>query len=1627
MSKRQFRSQASSSRAASGVVFGGFGSSSNGSTLSYLTEPPNLSSINDANVVVGFKNLSKKDGTTKSKALEDLRTYVQGHPFEEGGGPEEAILEAWVKFYPRLSIDNSRRVRELSHHLLYEIMKAARKRMEKHLPKIVGSWLAGTYDRDRIVAKAAVDGVKSFMITEERLLLFWKRCQAQILNYAQEAINETPQTLSDERTLSADDVQAKYFRVVGSSISLIVNLLVKLDKEDIMKQQHKYEEFLGDNKKLWALAACEDAFVRRTADQLLVVCLDKQHDIIESDLEIVSQAFISEALKVTQTSSAFQLLQALEKLTFDFPHAWTSAYQGKKSPLSRLRHFVEKGSQGGPPDYWQALQSLLSRLPGGILPTDVEASLEFLKSFRDGIGHREEPKRNATQGWSTYFEVVRLYVGNLVDSTARDRLLQESVFPVFGHYLHPTTENHKWFIGNNYEALVKAFMVCASFQDPSLQQSFGTEWNRLGEDFISRILTSLPEQSKDYQKSQSSVATEGHRWFALLSKTLEKDSSSTISQFLILPSNMIISSALKAVVNRNGKPYSAAATVESALRLSPKLMFISPAALEMIKAFLEAHLAKLILSASSSYLVSMLNILRSIPDQQSFTEDVWQATVDGLLPLPNGIEKLKAVTALISNNAVSALCQADAELQDYLLDTLTRAVLGDSEAWPLFEAVTTFNSLSGTAEEKLVDQALQHLDAGDIGLESALSALELISNKNPDVLRRGNTTHVTLITKLLAITEISDTGFATRADYLKAMLQKTTFGDNNHGQSPILHVIQENLEVASPQSLSIDTLIEQAKPALDEALNREQVVAIFPNPDRWSEALLPLSEQSPSPALAVMRPFAGAVFAANKPSTERAPRKASRDINGYSVALRMAMYTSKLAPYKNFQLLPLETQIELLYLLLITAELACDQIDLAEDNKLFGSHSNPEALTDVRDFFSDSQLCISAIVLDATSSKSSLASSAIDGLASKFFVVTSSATPTAFYAAKALSRFLPKLEELKGWHEATTEQWLADLGILKASTSNGLGAVAVLIGLQDYLSTSKLVSNLCNRLISDVAGASAQADTTPGLLILLNSCLAIYDEGDLPVAQNRIVFAVKQILSWTPNLATTDSQLASEACRALQVLLPAMKEVYGSYWETSLAFCISVWNATEGDLTPQSIPMVGMALKLFTKLRSLTEANDDLEDALALSNVQISQSLIRLLKLQRSKDTLSLNYVDDLLSRNVSKIPVDQIKDLSDFYPLVASDFRTIQSAAFDVLNKALPATQQQLSLDVLLEKTDARLPEELLSLLLDAPVFSNYPDDILVDFPTSVRGYLLSWHLVYDAYSSASYKVRSDYSDVLKSENYIEPLLEFVFDALGHSTAHAINLDKAHIDAQMIRSYDMWQAADSESNERNMQWLLVNLYYQCLKYTPNLAKTWWVDCKSKQTRIAAESWTDKFFSPLVIADIMDDVMKWAEEQEPPADDEKELIVKVSKKSREILAGYEVDDMMMQMMIRLPTTYPLEGVKVVGVNRVAVNEKKWASWMMVTQGVITFSHGNITDGLATFRRNVTGALKGQTECAICYSIISSDRKMPDKRCQTCKNLFHASCLFKWFASSNQSTCPLCRNPFNYGVSRGARS
>ena len=77
-------------------------------------------------------------------------------------------------------------------------------------------------------------------------------------------------------------------------------------------------------------------------------------------------------------------------------------------------------------------------------------------------------------------------------------------------------------------------------------------------------------------------------------------------------------------------------------------------------------------------------------------------------------------------------------------------------------------------------------------------------------------------------------------------------------------------------------------------------------------------------------------------------------------------------------------------------------------------------------------------------------------------------------------------------------------------------------------------------------------------------------------------------------------------------------------------------------------------------------------------------------------------------------------------------------------------------------------------------------------------------------------------------------------------------------------------------------------------------------------------------------------------------------------------------------------------------------------------------NGHIVDAISLFKKNVTLHFEGQTECAICYSYVCitfssarageltptqsiiglTDGSLPRKACKTCKNRFHASCLYK---------------------------
>lgn len=94
------------------------------------------------------------------------------------------------------------------------------------MPKVVGPWLAGLYDNDRSVSRAAQESLKQVFSSEDKLANLWRLYQAPIIVHSLDAITkETVNTLSDERTTSPDDALAKHARVVATSILMVTRII----------------------------------------------------------------------------------------------------------------------------------------------------------------------------------------------------------------------------------------------------------------------------------------------------------------------------------------------------------------------------------------------------------------------------------------------------------------------------------------------------------------------------------------------------------------------------------------------------------------------------------------------------------------------------------------------------------------------------------------------------------------------------------------------------------------------------------------------------------------------------------------------------------------------------------------------------------------------------------------------------------------------------------------------------------------------------------------------------------------------------------------------------------------------------------------------------------------------------------------------------------------------------------------------------------------------------------------------------------------------------------------------------------------------------------------------------------
>uniref|UniRef100_A0A4W4E3W3 E3 ubiquitin-protein ligase listerin n=1 Tax=Electrophorus electricus TaxID=8005 RepID=A0A4W4E3W3_ELEEL len=385
---------------------------------------------------------------------------------------------------------------------------------------------------------------------------------------------------------------------------------------------------------------------------------------------------------------------------------------------------------------------------------------------------------------------------------------------------------------------------------------------------------------------------------------------------------------------------------------------------------------------------------------------------------------------------------------------------------------------------------------------------------------------------------------------------------------------------------------------------------------------------------------------------------------------------------------------------------------------------------------------------------------------------------------------------------------------------------------------------------------------------------------------------------------------------------------------------------------------------------------------------------------------------------------------LNTLTPLLIFKARPLQLAVYHMLHKVMPLLPESdceranaKSDDEEEEEPSLSPPAAIMSILttteelLESILGSIQVGEFAVVVPLStehccILGYLLAWKLLLTFFKAAPSQLRVQYSLHLRKSRSLHTLLLHLFRLMPENPTLPGQLAEAA--GKEPKSFFTESLSLSLRQNEGVQFevphLACSVYYCALKDLPAMVRLWWTS-QEKRVFSTVDKFTSKYVSGVLSAQEIASVQSSTQTFQS-------MTVKARSATREVIATYSVDDIFIELVIQLPQNYPLGSISVESGRRVGVAVQQWRNWMLQLSTYLTHQNGSIMEGLSLWKNNVEKRFEGVEDCMICFSVIhGSNYSLPKKACRTCKKKFHSACLYKWFTSSNKSTCPLCRDTF----------
>ena len=135
-----------------------------------------------------------------------------------------------------------------------------------------------------------------------------------------------------------------------------------------------------------------------------------------------------------------------------------------------------------------------------------------------------------------------------------------------------------------------------------------------------------------------------------------------------------------------------------------------------------------------------------------------------------------------------------------------------------------------------------------------------------------------------------------------------------------------------------------------------------------------------------------------------------------------------------------------------------------------------------------------------------------------------------------------------------------------------------------------------------------------------------------------------------------------------------------------------------------------------------------------------------------------------------------------------------------------------------------------------------------------------------------------------------------------------------------------------------------------------------------------------------------------------------------SRSARQLVCNFRQSELEACLSLQFPDTWPLRAATVEASPIPGISKTKNKHQALAVQ--LALQTSTVGNAVRAWAGSVAAVLEGVEECYICYSVVHVEsNSLPGKQCGTCKNKYHADCIFRWFRTSHKTNCPICQSPF----------